>query len=136
MKNDDIKQILRDLEFASGVFDYTITPNRCSFLKDYITNLQQENERLKLNDREWQLKYDVLENVNNVYEISVFKEKEDYKSRCGKAVEYIKQNCITSDSWEDLGFCNFVPIGKITYKGLSKSKIKDLLNILNGRSDE
>lgn len=44
---DDIKQILRDLEFASGVFDYTITPNRCTFLKDYITNLQQENERLK-----------------------------------------------------------------------------------------
>ena len=43
---DDIKEILRDLEFASGVFDYTITPDRCTFLKDYITNLQEENERL------------------------------------------------------------------------------------------
>ena len=43
---DEIKEILRDLEFASGVFDYTITPDRCTFLKDYITNLQEENERL------------------------------------------------------------------------------------------
>ena len=46
MKND-IKEILKDLEFASGIFDYTITPDRCTFLKDYITNLQQENERLR-----------------------------------------------------------------------------------------
>ena len=43
---DEIKEILRDLEFASGVFDYTITPDRCTFLKDYITNLQEENENL------------------------------------------------------------------------------------------
>ena len=39
---NEIKEILRDLEFASGVFDYTITPDRCTFLKDYIINLQKE----------------------------------------------------------------------------------------------
>ena len=33
----NIKEILRDLEFASGVFDYTLTPDRCTFLKNYIT---------------------------------------------------------------------------------------------------
>jgi len=109
--NDDIKQILRDLEFASGVFDYTITPNRCTFLKDYITNLQES-------------------------EAYYYGQYKDYKSRIEKAVKYIKQNCITSDKWEELGFCNFIPIGKITYKQLNKSKIIGLLNILNGRSDE
>lgn len=57
---------------------------------------------------------------------------EDYKSRIEKAVAYIKRNCITSDKWEDLGFCNFIPTGKITYKQLNKSKIIELLNILNG----
>lgn len=44
---DEIKEILRDLEFASGVFDYTITPDRCTFLQDYITNLQEENKKQK-----------------------------------------------------------------------------------------
>lgn len=43
---DEIKEILRDLEFCSDIFDYTITPDRCTFLKNYIINLQEENERL------------------------------------------------------------------------------------------
>lgn len=66
-------------------------------------------------------------------EQQLYWKKDDYKTRCDKAVEYIKENCLISDSWEDLDFCNFVPIGKITYKALSKSKVKELLNILNGK---
>ena len=49
-----------------------------------------------------------------------------------KATKYIKENCILSDSWEDLGFCDFVPIGRIKYKSLSSKKVKDLLYILKG----
>ena len=45
--NNEIKEILKDLEFCSGVFDYTITPDRCTFLKYYITNLQEKNKQLK-----------------------------------------------------------------------------------------
>ena len=40
--NDELKGILKDLERASGVFDYIITPDSCTLLLDYITNLQQE----------------------------------------------------------------------------------------------
>lgn len=93
--NDDIKQILRDLEFASGVFDYTITPNRCTFLKDYITNLQQENEmlinELKLQKGATRLFKNDLANVMGNFMETVLdafenqeKELEDYKSRIEK----------------------------------------------------
>jgi hypothetical protein len=49
-------------------------------LLDYITNLQQENES----------------NINRIHELeqeidSEYIQKEDYKSRCEKAIEYIKK---------------------------------------------
>lgn len=56
----------------------------------------------------------------------------ELEERINKAIEYIKINCITSDEWKDLGFCNFVATGKITYKQLSKNKINKLLIILRG----
>ena len=87
-------------------------------LLDYITNLQEElfNEK---------------ERFNNylIKEIS-------YKQRNEKAIEYIIDNCVLSDEWKDLGFCNFIPTGRIEYKQLSKTKIKYLLNILKGDKDE
>lgn len=49
-----------------------------------------------------------------------------------KAIEYIEKNCILSNTWKDLDFCNFVPIGKIKYKDLSNKKVKELLDILKG----
>ena len=55
-----------------------------------------------------------------------------YKERIDKATEYIENNCILSDEWTDLGFCNFVPTGRIKYKQLSSKKVKDLLDILRG----
>ena len=58
--------------------------------------------------------------------------KDDCKQRIDKAIEYIKDNCILSDEWTDLGFCNFVPTGNIKYKQLSSKKVKDLLDILRG----
>ena len=74
---DEIKEILDKLNkivpYASvpkelAYMTTNITPQECKTLLDYITNLQEENERLK-------------------------EEKEDYKSRNKKAIEYIKNNC-------------------------------------------
>lgn len=49
-----------------------------------------------------------------------------------KAIEYIENNCILSNEWTDLGFCNFIPTGNIKYKQLTSKKVKELLNILRG----
>lgn len=50
-----------------------------------------------------------------------------------KAINYIQTNCIFATEWKDLGFCNFVPVGKITYKSLSAKKVKELLKILKNK---
>ena len=97
-------------------------PNELITIKDYITNLQEENERLKQGN----------ELVTNKL-IDVTNKMVDYKSRIDKAKEYLKENCILSDKWEDLEFCNFIPTGKITYKSLNKKKVEVLLNILQGK---
>lgn len=54
------------------------------------------------------------------------------KKTIDKAIEYIKENCVLSDEWKELDFCNFVPIGKITYNSLSPKKVRKLLDILKG----
>ena len=133
-----------------AIYNVNIDSQEAKLLIDYITNLQQENEELKLElsgYREAILRDDKLLGLQETIDfqdkwVEYYKDFisenniKDYKSRCKKAVEYIKENCITSDSWKDLGFCNFVPTGEITYKQLCKNKIRELLNILNGRSDE
>ena len=53
-----------------------------------------------------------------------------------KAIEYIKDYCILSDVWEEKGFCNFAPIGKIKYTPLSTKKVKELLEILKGGGED
>lgn len=149
MINDDIKQILRDLEFASGVFDYTITPNRCTFLKDYITNLQQKEELFE----KIVYKYDELKQENerlketNVYcnrtdcvgrikdskkYDSVYQEKENYKSRCEKANEFINENTELEHDGDDYGYMEWINIINMD----TMTFINNLSDILNGRSDE
>ena len=90
-------------------------------IKNYITNLQEENKNLKD-----YLKIMEKGKDNNLNRFL------DYKSRNEKAIKYIIDNCVLSDEWKDLDFCNFIPTGIIEYKKLSKTKIKYLLNILNG----
>ena len=69
------------LEEILEEIDNKIIPNEhWNKIKDYITNLQEENEDLK--DR---LK--VMEHFKN----SLLEENEDYKSRCEKAIEFIKE---------------------------------------------
>ena len=120
--------------------DFSISYNDVKILLDYITNLQQkeelfekivykydelkqENERLKrqLNCKEYfsstmpkDTEFVILTKNNyDRQQKDIQLELIDYKSRCEKAVEYIKINFV-----EDI----------IT--------VKTLLNILNGRSDE
>lgn len=94
---------------------YGISYTELVKIKEYLV---EENER--------------LEKLNEANYLSFI----DANARNKKAIEYIKQNCITSDKWEDLGFCDFVPIGEINYKQLSKAKVKELLNILRGKDNE
>ena len=122
--NNEIKKILKievDCDYKK------LSVDEISILEDYITNLQEENKRLIELDENYPIEEQLEE---------ALKYENIYKSRIEKVVEYIKQNCILSDEWKDLDVCNFVPIGKITYKQLNKKGIKQLLDILNGGKDE
>ena len=89
--NDEIKEIL------DSKVSYVFTYKDRNELLNYITNLQQENERLR-------------NHIQMIPYLQTVREKDNYKSRCEKAVEYIKINFV-----EDI----------IT--------VKTLLNILNGK---
>lgn len=68
---------------------------------DYITNLQQENERLKEENKH------IFANVNDdellISNAMNYAEAQDYKSRCEKAIEYNKEivnNYLEEDNCE------------------------------------
>lgn len=89
--NDEIKEILDRLDFEEWEVDlYKVPITWCELydIRDYITNLQQENEELKKNQRYYK---------NGVFSLEYDKETlsdmvDDYKSRVEKAVEYINNN--------------------------------------------
>lgn len=113
MNDENIKEILARLS------RYVITPDvRHDFddLLDYITNLQQENERLK----------EIKPCMLNFQECYVVK---DYKSRCEKASEYIKNNThYYSTSKHGVGF--------VIDNENEEEFCNDLLNILQNGSDD
>ena len=74
----------------------------------------------------------IIREVYSSYDVRYGNAIVDLKQRINKAIEYIEENCVLSDEWKELDFCNFIPTGKITYKSLSSKKIKDLLDILKG----
>lgn len=108
--NNEIKEILECMKNYGSTTELA--------LLDYITNLQQENERLKEEN-----KYlDELRNAN-------YLSWQDSLSRIEKAVEYMK-------SKEDSLFISFSD-NLLNHDELINKKIEmTLLNILNGRSDE
>ena len=83
-------------------------------LKDNIHHLAEENKHLK----------DSLDFLWNKFK------KVNTANR--KAKEFIYRNCILSDEWKELDFCNFIPTGNITYRHLTPKKVKELLEILEG----
>jgi hypothetical protein len=118
---DEIKEILdnliryRYLDAKCKQPEDVLTTEDMWILLDYITNLQQENERLK--DGLVKIPRAKLE-----YELELI----DYKSRVEKAVEYIK----TTECYDDV----------IGYYMLTESNERDemsnLLNILQGSDKE
>lgn len=129
--NDEIKEIIDCLELAVDSESYKI-------LLNYITNLQQEIEKLnddkrgmlvqlyKANDNRDKVKQENYE-LNRMCELYgkslYYAELTDYKSRCEKAIEYIKDNCSYED---DTKYC---------YDDLCSSDVNDLLNILQNGSE-
>ena len=100
--------------------DYLIEHDEITYLLDYITNLQQENERLKENNMSYQ------EEMTRTWKIA-----DDYKSRIEKAVEYINNNLLYSEDFD------YDEEDNLVWQGARcDTESEDLLNILNGRSDE
>ena len=131
MNDDEIKEILDkfdkvlknyelDKKFGQMSVDsiYHLFPSEMVAIKDYITNLQQENERLK----ELCDKYE--EEHSNEFQCWKRDRKEllDKRARIEKAVGYIKEQY----KWIEESDKRWQPV-------LDNKK---LLNILNGRSDE
>ena len=70
---DEIKEILKDLKkYANDGGDHKLMEYEIKHIQCYITNLQEENRQTKLLKERYQL------------------EKENYKSRNEKAIEYMK----------------------------------------------
>lgn len=88
---DEIKEILKILKKCE--FGACITKHNSRVLLDYITNLQEENERLFKNQRYYK---------NGVFSLEYDKETmsdmiDDYKSRNKKAIECIKDFLCTEE---------------------------------------
>lgn len=94
-------------------------------LQTTANNCKQENERLKE-----ELNYTVSQVQHNQIVTKLCKEKEDYKSRCKKAIEYIYH-------WSSQRKFFFDKIDRqLNGKPEFKGDIADLLNILKGSDDK
>ena len=98
-------------------------------LLDYITNLQEENERLK-ETNVYCNRTDCVGRIKDSRKYdSVYQEKEDYKTRIDKAIEFVKKEskkCYTNQTSEN-------PLKVI---GNFMWHTDKLLDILQGKSDE
>ena len=116
--NNEIKEIL---DFKENADYKRLSCDEIAILIDYITKLQQEDERLKTKTKE--------QNLLLIDYQDMEQKLEDYKSRIEKAVEYINKKWEEHTYYErnenHLGFCEF-----------SEFEKTDLLDILNGRSVE
>lgn len=93
--NEEIKEILQEVNkiIDNTSYNEDITyfeVSHISKLLDYITNLQQENERLKEENKSYQEYPFIIIEKNGVI-CSKNQEIEDYKSRCEKANTYINE---------------------------------------------
>lgn len=126
--NKEIKEMLEDIK--------PLAKRQYNELKDYITNLQKDNEKIGELWREEEAHCILLQQENerlkeennnkamndyaHAIDESWYRELyDDYKSRCEKAIEYIKNN-----KEKQYGY---------NYEyGLTDKNIDDLLNILQG----
>lgn len=127
MQNDEIKEILDKWKDKDDTIKVNLSLDEIRQLEDYITNLQQENERLK----------EIIENLTTMTVCGDRKQikntaqykLEIYKSRCEKAIEY--NNQIIKDT-KDF----YRPTTDIIYSGDCLIDIaKNNINILQNGSD-
>ena len=82
------KELNKILEFKEDADYKRLSYSEIKILKDYITNLQEENEEIK----------NTIDFIDNQYKNTInYNEKlieynKDYKSRIDKAIEYIKDD--------------------------------------------
>jgi len=97
--NDEIKEILDKMQnfiqepIEIKMYGISLLNYEVKHLLDYITNLQQENERLKEILKWKQNREAELFTIESVLETNkqLYDERNMYKSRCEKAIKYIKQ---------------------------------------------
>ena len=126
--NNEIKEML-ELHIKHQI---DLLPKNQKTVLDYITNLQQLNLSLaKENEQEKQFIKDCgFENGQQLVldYIGIRQEKEDYKSRIEKAVEYIKNNNL----YDEILDYDYEENPYVSYT--TDEYVKDnLLNILNGK---
>ena len=117
----EIKEILECLKKYGG-----LTPDAIDdliYIENYITNLQQENERLKEILKWKQNRESELFTIESVLETNkqLCDERDIYRQRINKAIEYIKN-------------CEIVDKNK-RYPLLEEQFGEDLLNILQNGSE-
>ena len=129
--NNEIEEIL------DYISDRIIKKEKWNKVRDYITNLQQENNNLKTSlDESQEVVIDLQQEKEHLDKVNCHLRKkinnDIYKSRIEKTIEYIENN--------DFGIITFSDRdinGNLVTK-IEKGYVKkdELLNILNGRSDE
>ena len=122
--NNEIKEILdimkKCYDLKDENFDNYITLYQLGLLLDYITNLQQENGRLKE-------RVAYLERSNNRREDTIIglrfevAEQEDYKSRCEKAIPILN---------------NIYMLDNVTITNNACEEIDKAINTLQNGSDD
>lgn len=112
------KEIRDILEIDDNVDYKKLSMDEIVILKDYIEKLIALNISLMKGNEEYSFALD----------------KQIIKNR--RAIEHIRQNCITSDIWEEVSPNIFYARGNIKYKSLPSNKVKDLLNILEGKDTD
>ena len=155
---DEIREILDRLDYNEWEVDlYKVPITWCELydIRDYITNLQKENERLNKEVAKLHIIQEeygshienthIIDDYQKTYfmtnkwlielkdgkfvDINVLNsDYEDYKSRVEKAVEYIKTKGLKEEEWQN----NFCIKATATY---TREEIFDLLNILQNGSD-
>ena len=129
---EEIKEILEDvkrhLDYVEATGQCSIRDNEMKAMYDYITNLQEEVNKLTAESTEWESKcYDLQEEIERQSKAQVILDNQitemfKYKQRIEKAVEYIKENCIDDEFY-------------INLTNKEKNIIK-VLDILKGDKDE
>lgn len=114
---EEIKEILKYIDqfvYVDQTYnDIKLSKIDTKLILDYITNLQQENDYYFKKNNE-------ISNLNT----SLRSARDDYKSRCEKAIEYIMSELITE--WD------IKNDGCVSGSDLPADAITPILNILNG----